>query len=250
MIIDLTQYSGRRERFDEGLGNPPLYLPVMIAMLMSHCATVGDGDKTWKGTGIGALGGAAAGALIGAAAGNPGKGALIGAAAGAAVGTVTGVVLDRQEEQWRKEGIRTERDRQGNLLVRLADDSLKFDTGKAELKSAGVEQLSVVSGILRDCPENRINIMGHTDSVGSDAYNQQLSQARADTVKVTLLQQGVPRGLSSPPRVTANPSLLRTMRSSQVGRRIGVWSLAFVSMRPKQLAIKKNVNATPGAGAS
>jgi outer membrane protein OmpA-like peptidoglycan-associated protein len=98
----------------------------------------------------------------------------------------------------RKEGIRTERDRQGNLLVRLADDSLKFDTGKAELKSAGVEQLSVVSGILRDYPENRINIMGHTDSVGSDAYNQQLSQARADTVKVTLLQQGVtPRSILS-----------------------------------------------------
>jgi outer membrane protein OmpA-like peptidoglycan-associated protein len=174
-----------------------IYL-VMIAMLMSHCATVGDGDKTWKGTGIGALGGAATGALIGAAAGNPGKGALIGAAAGAAVGTVTGVVLDRQEERLRKEGIRTERDRQGNLLVRLADDSLKFDTGKAELKSAGVEQLSVVSGILRDYPENRINIIGHTDSVGSDAYNQQLSQARADTVKVTLLQQGVtPRSILS-----------------------------------------------------
>jgi len=171
---------------------------VIIAMLLSNCATVGDGDKTWKGAGIGALGGAAAGAAIGAMSGSPGKGALIGAAAGATAGTVTGVVLDRQDERLRKAGIRTERDRQGNLLVRLADDSLKFDTGKAELKSAGVEQLGLVSGILRDYPENRINIMGHTDSAGSDSYNQQLSQARADTVKVTLLQQGVaPRAILS-----------------------------------------------------
>ena len=69
----------------------------MIAMLLSSCATVGDGDKTMKGAGIGTLGGAAAGALIGAMAGNPAKGAWIGAATGAAVGTVTGVVLDKQE---------------------------------------------------------------------------------------------------------------------------------------------------------
>jgi outer membrane protein OmpA-like peptidoglycan-associated protein len=164
----------------------------MIAMLLSSCATVGDGDKTMKGAGIGTLGGAAAGALIGAMAGNPAKGAWIGAASGAAVGTVTGVVLDKQEEQLRKAGIQAERDRQGNLLVSLAGDSLKFDTNKAELKPAGMEQLARVSGVLRDYPENRISIMGHTDSVGDESYNLRLSQARADTVKNTLLQQGVP----------------------------------------------------------
>lgn len=169
-----------------------------IVVLLSSCATVGDGDKTLKGAGIGALGGAAAGAIIGAASGNPGKGAIIGAAAGAAVGTVTGVVLDSQEERLRKAGIRAERDRQGNLLVRLAGDHLRFDTDRADLIPSGVEQLALISGILRDYPENRINIMGHTDSVGSEDYNQRLSQARADTVRVTLLQQGVaPRSILS-----------------------------------------------------
>jgi len=138
----------------------------MIAMLLSSCATVGDADKTAKGAGIGTLGGAAAGALIGAMAGSPGKGAWIGAAAGAAVGTVTGVVLDKQEEQLRKSGIQAERDRQGNLLVSLAGDSLKFDTNKAELKPAGVEQLALVSDVLRDYPENRITIMGSPFNMG------------------------------------------------------------------------------------
>jgi outer membrane protein OmpA-like peptidoglycan-associated protein len=165
---------------------------VIMALLLSSCATVGDGDKTWKGAGIGALGGAATGAAIGAMTGNAGRGAWIGAAAGTAVGTVTGVVLDKQEEELRKAGIRAERDRQGNLLVSLAGDSLKFDTNKADLKPEGLEQLARVSGVLRDYPENRINIMGHTDSVGREDYNLRLSQARADTVKHTLLQQGVP----------------------------------------------------------
>ena len=164
----------------------------LTALLLGSCATVGDGDKTMKGAGIGAVGGAATGAIIGAVTGNPGKGALIGAAAGAAVGTVTGVVLDTQEEKLRKAGIDAQRDRQGNLLVRMSGDSLRFDTNKAELKPGGTEQLARISEVVRQYPENRITIMGHTDSVGNETYNQQLSQARADTVKNTLLMQGVP----------------------------------------------------------
>lgn len=196
LILLITPANRRHGMKDIGVRSG-IFL-MIITMLLSSCATVGDGDKTLKGAGIGALGGAATGAIIGAASGNPGRGALIGAAAGAAVGTVTGIVLDSQEERLRKAGIRAERDRQGNLLVRLADDSLKFDTDKADLKPSGVEQLALISGILREYPENRINIMGHTDSVGSEAYNLRLSQARADTVKVTLLQQGVaPRSILS-----------------------------------------------------
>lgn len=111
---------------------------------------------------------------------------------GAAVGTATGIVLDSQEERLRKAGIQAERDSQGNLLVRLAGDSLKFASGRAELMPAGVEQLAHISGIVRAYPENRISITGHTDNVGSESYNLRLSQARAETVKTTLLQQGVP----------------------------------------------------------
>jgi outer membrane protein OmpA-like peptidoglycan-associated protein len=136
---------------------------IMLTMLLSSCATVGD----------------------------PGKGAVMGAATGTTAGTVTGVILDTQEERLRKAGIRAERDRQGDLLVRLAGEHLKFDTDKADLQPSGVDQLALVSGVLRDYPENRISIMGHTDGVGRESHNQQLSQAQAETVKATLLQQGV-----------------------------------------------------------
>ena len=163
-----------------------------IAMFVSGCATVGDGDKTWKGAAIGTAGGAAVGAAIGATQGRAGKGAMWGAVAGAAIGTTTGVVLDAQEEKLRKAGIRTRRDEHGNLLIRLSDDSLKFETGKSSLKPAGMAQLDEIAGIMREYPENRIAIAGHTDSIGNETYNLSLSQARADSVKTYLLQQGVP----------------------------------------------------------
>lgn len=162
-----------------------------LTILVGGCATVGDGDKTWKGALIGTAGGAAAGAAIGATQGSAGKGAMWGAIAGAAIGTTTGVVLDAQEEKLRQAGIRTQRDEQGNLLIRLAGESLKFDTGKAALQASGKETLSEIARIMQEYPENRMVIAGHTDSVGNENYNLALSQARADSVKTYLLQQGV-----------------------------------------------------------
>lgn len=165
-----------------------------IAMFVSGCATVGDGDKTWKGAAIGTASGAALGAGIGATQGSAGKGAMWGAIAGAAIGTTTGVVLDAQEEKLRKAGIRARRDQHGNLLISLSGETLKFDTGKSTLKPAGMAQLNDIARIMREYPENRIAIAGHTDSVGDENYNLSLSQARADSVKTYLLQQGVPPG--------------------------------------------------------
>ena len=162
-----------------------------ILLLVGGCAALGNGDKTWKGAAIGTAGGAAAGAAIGATQGDAAQGALWGAAAGAVVGTATGMVLDRQEEQLRRSGIRTERDAQGRLLVSLAGNALKFEFGQAGLQPEGKTQLNKVADILKTYPENRIMITGHTDSVGSGQSNLALSQARADSVKAHLLHQGV-----------------------------------------------------------
>jgi outer membrane protein OmpA-like peptidoglycan-associated protein len=166
-------------------------MALITAMLVSGCATLGDGDKTWKSAAIGTAGGAAVGAAIGATQGDPGKGAMWGAIAGAAIGTTTGVVLDAQEEKLRKAGIRARRDEQGRLLISLSGDTLKFDTGQSTLKPEGAAQLSKIASIMREYPENRLVIAGHTDSVGNESYNMTLSQARADRVSSYLLQQGV-----------------------------------------------------------
>lgn len=159
----------------------------------SGCATVGDGDKTMKGVGIGTLAGAAVGAVWGGLRGDWAKGALIGAGAGAAIGGVTGVVMDKQEEDLRKAKIKTERDEAGRILVSMPDDVLKFDTGKWAIKASNKEFLDTFSGILVKYPENRIVIGGHTDNVGRPADNLVLSRKRAESLSAYLLAKGVPQ---------------------------------------------------------
>jgi outer membrane protein OmpA-like peptidoglycan-associated protein len=66
-----------------------------------------------------------------------------------------------------------------------------FDTGRAELKSGATRKLDQLVQFLVEHPERRVQIDGFTDSVGSDSYNEELSQRRADSVKAALLSRGV-----------------------------------------------------------
>jgi outer membrane protein OmpA-like peptidoglycan-associated protein len=66
-----------------------------------------------------------------------------------------------------------------------------FDTAKYTLRPAAREKLARVSGIILSHPGLRIEVEGHTDSVGGDAYNQRLSEQRADSVRQYLLSQGL-----------------------------------------------------------
>jgi len=76
------------------------------------------------------------------------------------------------------------------LIVNLSD--VLFDTGSANLKPGAREKLARVSGILLSHPDLHIEVEGHTDSVGSDDYNQRLSERRAESVRAYLLQQNIP----------------------------------------------------------
>jgi outer membrane protein OmpA-like peptidoglycan-associated protein len=75
------------------------------------------------------------------------------------------------------------------LIVNMSD--VLFDTGSSTLKSATREKLAKISGIVLAHPGLTLQIEGHTDSVGSDPLNQQLSERRADSVRDFLVQQGV-----------------------------------------------------------
>ena len=82
------------------------------------------------------------------------------------------------------------RDTARGLVVNLSD--VTFATGQATLQPGAREKLARVSGILAAHPALRLEIEGHTDSVGSDALNQSLSDRRAEAVRGYLIQQGVP----------------------------------------------------------
>lgn len=167
-----------------------LGLGVVVAAqpLVSGCAM----SKTARG----AIIGGAAGAGAGAAAGGK-KGAVIGGVAGAAVGGLIGHYMDEQEKKLQTvEGAKIERE--GDLLKVTFDSAILFDVDKTDLKPAAQENLKKVATVLNEYPDTDLLIEGHTDSQGSESYNQRLSERRADSVKGFLIEQGV-----SPSRLKA-----------------------------------------------
>lgn len=145
-----------------------------------------------KGSVIGAIGGAAVGAATSGSS-DRGKGALIGAAGGAAVGGGIGYYMDRQEAQLRQKlegsGVRVVRD--GDNIELVMPGNITFDTDQASIKSSFTGVLESVALVVEEFDQTRIRIDGHTDSTGSDSYNQMLSERRASSVRDFLLDQGI-----------------------------------------------------------
>jgi outer membrane protein OmpA-like peptidoglycan-associated protein len=152
--------------------------------------------KAKKGAVLGTLAGAAAGAAIGGHDHRAG-GALIGAAAGAVAGGLIGHYLDRQAQELDAiPGADVER-REDSLLVNF-QDSLLFDSGSATLNPGAYDRLRSLATTLNNYPKSQVIIKGHTDSAGADAFNQKLSEERADRVRSFLIAEGV-----DPSRISA-----------------------------------------------
>lgn len=175
---------------------------LVTGMVMSGCATQPENTETQdrNNTAVGAVIGAVAGAVIGAQLdddGNRDRGILIGAAAGAAAGAGIGAYMDRQEEEFRA-ALEEEQRRSEIEIERVRDDLLKltfdnevtFDFDSALVKQSFQTSLDKVASVIKKY-ESDAEIVGHTDSLGSDSYNQQLSERRAMAVKVYLLEHGV-----------------------------------------------------------
>lgn len=78
------------------------------------------------------------------------------------------------------------------LVMNLGEDSLKFDFDKSDLKPENRELLSRIAGILLTSSDTTISVNGHTDDVGTEEYNQKLSERRAQAVRDYLVEAGVP----------------------------------------------------------
>ena len=166
---------------------------ILIAAFTFACATTDDdpNKKTKRGATIGAVAGAIAGAVIGNQSGNNRTGAVIGAAAGAAVGAAVGRRMDKQEQELRQiEGVEVTRPSEGEINVRLTSDIL-FDFNSSALRGSSRDTLRDLATNFAKYPDNRIAVEGHTDSVGTDSYNQKLSEQRAANVADYLIEQGV-----------------------------------------------------------
>jgi outer membrane protein OmpA-like peptidoglycan-associated protein len=167
---------------------------LLVALFTFACATTGTDDpnrKTKRGAAIGAVAGAIAGAVIGNQSGSNRTGAVVGAAAGAAVGAAVGRRMDKQEQELRQiEGVEVTRPSEGEINVRLTSDVL-FDFNSSALRPDSRETLRDLADNFEKYPDNVILVEGHTDSVGTEQYNQRLSEQRAANVGDYLIESGV-----------------------------------------------------------
>lgn len=172
-----------------------LLLAATGALALGACAPTTDsmGNPTggMSKTGQGALAGAVVGGLIGAGESreNAAKGAILGATAGA----IGGSILDRQQQELQRAlnnpAIRVVNN--GNHLSVVMPESALFATSSAAVGAQGQNDLYIIARNLNQYPNSQIQVIGHTDSTGSAAYNQDLSERRARSVSGILQAGGV-----------------------------------------------------------
>ncbi|WP_374574933.1 OmpA family protein [Phenylobacterium sp.] len=173
-----------------------------LALGAAACTTVdpNTGVVVRSNTKTGALAGAAGGALLGYLTntnrGEQGrKNALIGAGVGALAGAAVGNYMDRQQAELRAQlaGSGVDVERQGDNIVLNMPSDVTFAVDQADIQSRFYPTLDKVAETLNNYPQTTIDIIGHADSTGSDAYNQALSERRASSVASYLVSHGVLR---------------------------------------------------------
>jgi outer membrane protein OmpA-like peptidoglycan-associated protein len=175
-------------------------LPLALSgAVLSGCTTMDayTGESQVSGASKGAIAGGLIGAVLGAATApkeDRARRALIGAGIGGVAGGGVGLYMDRQEAELREElmnsGVQVERTEEGEINL-IMPGNITFDTNSSELRSDFMDTLGSVAKVVQEYENTLVTIEGHTDSTGSDSYNQLLSERRAASVAEVLLSQGV-----------------------------------------------------------
>ena len=167
-----------------------------LALVVTGCAA--PQTNTGKGAAYGAGGGALAGAVAGGLVGGNARSTLIGAALGAAVGGAAGAgighMMDQQELEYREALAASQAAsvrREGELLAITLHGDVFFDTNSAIVRSGLYREIDRIAQVMVRYPTMVIMVEGFTDSTGSETYNLQLSQRRAEAVRDLLIARGV-----------------------------------------------------------
>jgi outer membrane protein OmpA-like peptidoglycan-associated protein len=158
-------------------------------VVLSACA--GMSQKT-RGAVIGATTGAAVGGVIGNQTGSTARGAIIGAVIGGAAGAIIGHQMDQQAKELQQDIPGATVSRVGEGIAVTFASGILFPFNSTEILPDGKANLQSLATSLEKYPNSDILIVGHTDSVGTDAYNLDLSQRRAQAANAYLQSLGVP----------------------------------------------------------
>ncbi len=173
---------------------------MIMAVILSACTTsdpyTGE-QKVRKSVKYGAAGAIVCG-LIGATRNS--ESARNAAAGCAAIGAGVGAYMDHQEKELREElqgtGVQVVRD--GDQIQLIMPSNITFNTAEYDIKSSFYPSLNSVAKVLYKYKDTNLDVIGHTDSVGKDDYNRDLSYKRAYSVADYLAAQGVPGNRLSP----------------------------------------------------
>lgn len=166
-----------------------LFVVTVAMSCIAGCAGTGERQRD------GAIVGGMLGGFLGATADDEdrGRNAALGAAAGAMAGGMIGTMLDAQAADLRSslenDGIIVTNP--GEFLIVTLPGGLLFDVDSAVIRPAVTGDLAAVARNLLDYPDSTVEILGHTDDTGSAAYNQALSERRAQSVASVLVGRGV-----------------------------------------------------------
>lgn len=168
-----------------------MFYVLAATMVLASCKSW---NKTQKGAVVGTASGAAAGAVIGKASGNTALGAIIGAAVGGGAGAVIGRKMDKQAEEIKKKVPDAKVERVGEGIVVEFSSKVLFGFDQSDLTSGAKSSLDKLTTVLNEYPDTDIEIQGHTDSKGTESYNQNLSIQRAVAVQRYLKSKGISSG--------------------------------------------------------
>ena len=191
-----------------------------LALLSYSCGT----SNAVKGGVIGGVGGAVVGGIVGNELGNTALGAIIGAAVGGTAGVLIGNHMDKQAEEIENkvEGVTVERVGEGIALK--FDSGMLFEFDSSTLQPNAKTNIYKLADILNKYPDSNILIAGHTDSDGTQQYNQSLSERRAKAVSDYTMMQGIASsrlstiGLGETEPIATNS----TVEGKQLNRRVEI----------------------------
>ena len=171
-----------------------IVLALMASVMIVGCATDDPNRQAKTGAVIGAVAGAVLGHQL-----DDDSGRYVGAAVGALAGGAVGHYMDNQEQDFNR-ALADERQQNAIEIERMRDDTLKlsldsevsFDFDRANIKPTFRPSLDKLGDLLIKYNRTVVHVVGHTDSIGSDAYNRDLSLQRADAVVGYLVSRGVP----------------------------------------------------------
>jgi outer membrane protein OmpA-like peptidoglycan-associated protein len=186
-------------------------LALSAGLFLGSCEAIQNTNHTQRGAAVGATSGAVIGGVLG---NNVGKGdnAVLGAIAGAVIGGVAGGLIgNRMDKQAEKientlPGAEVIRTAEGIQVILDEQSDVRFEYDKSDLTAQAKANLDKLVNVFNEYPDTDILVVGFTDSKGSDAYNQGLSERRANSVVAYLKSKGISSSrLSSIGQGESNP---------------------------------------------